>query len=57
MPVGIVKDFKSVLYEAAYFKWKVTASLPVERVTAEVIVPRSERTRRLRINFQYREIS
>jgi hypothetical protein len=29
MLVGTVKDFKSLLYEAAYFKWKVTASLPL----------------------------
>jgi hypothetical protein len=57
MLVGTVKDFKSPLYEGAYFKWKVTASLPSEGVSVKGIIPRSEKAQRLRINFQYRENS
>jgi len=30
MLVRKLKDFKSLLYEAAYFKWKVTGILPLE---------------------------
>jgi hypothetical protein len=30
MLVGTVNEFTFLLHEAAYFKWKVTASLPLE---------------------------
>jgi hypothetical protein len=51
MLVGTVKDFNFLLYEAAYFKKKVTVSLPSERVSVEGILPRSEKFQRLRIKF------
>jgi hypothetical protein len=51
MLVGTVDDYKSLLYEAAYFKWKVTASLPLERVSVEGVISHSEKIQRLRIKF------
>jgi len=51
MLVGTLKDFNFLLYEAAYFKRKVTVSLPLERVSVEGILPPSEKFQRLRIRF------